>query len=63
MQLQALRFLPEPEVNVLRNRVNIRGSKGSKVQRFKGSKPKFEWSHKAVKSNYINIYIIIYILI
>ena len=32
MQLQTLRFLPEPEVNVLRNRVNIRGSKGSKVQ-------------------------------
>ena len=81
-QLQTLRFLLEPEVNVLRNRVNLLNIVSQlfsdeestqsvclcilgvqKVQRFKGSKPKFEWSHKAVKSNYINIYIIIYILI
>ena len=26
-----------------------------KVQRFKGSKPNFEWSHEVVKSGYINI--------
>ena len=60
MQLQALRFLPEPEVNVLRNRVNIRGSKGSKVQRFKGSKVQNPNSNGAIKQS--KVIILIYIL-
>ena len=47
-----MRFLPEPEVNVLRNRVNIRGSK---VQN-----PNSNWVIKYSK-RFILIYIIIYI--
>ena len=44
----------------MKHETKHRGSKGSKVQRFKGSKPKFEWSHKVFKNSYINIYYNIY---